>query len=95
MRLLFCLLIGCLLLAQTPPSSRPTFSTTTNVVIVNVTVLDRNGRPIETLKKDDFQVFEDGKLQKLSAVDLQHLMNQSLPALTETAAAPTPEKPKG
>ena len=95
MKLLSCLLIGCLLLAQTPTSSRPTFSTTTDVVIVNVTVLDRNGKPIENLKKDDFQVFEDGKLQKLSAVDLQHLTNQALPPVAETAAAPAPEKPKG
>jgi VWFA-related protein len=65
------------------------------VVIVNVTVLDRNGRPIETLKKDDFQLFEDGKLQKLSAVDLQHLTDQPLPPLMETASMPVAEKPKG
>lgn len=94
MRLLSCFLICCLLLAQAP-SSRPTFSATTSIVTVNVTVLDRNGRPIETLKKDDFQVFEDGKLQKLSAVDLQHLTNQVLPPLTEAASSPVAEKPKG
>ncbi|MBV8708973.1 MAG: VWA domain-containing protein [Acidobacteriaceae bacterium] len=94
MRLLSCFLIGCLLLAQAP-SSRPTFSATTSIVTVNVTVLDRNGRTIETLKKDDFQVFEDGKLQKLSAVDLQHLTNQVLPPLTEAASSPVAEKPKG
>lgn len=61
----------------------PTFYSNTNVVIVNVTVLDRNGKPIENLTKDDFQLFEDGKLQKLQAVDLQHLTNQSLPPVEQ------------
>jgi VWFA-related protein len=63
---------------------RPTFSTTTNIVIVNVSVLDRNGRPIENLTKDDFEVYEDGKLQKLQAVDLQKLQNNLLPPMQQT-----------
>ncbi len=73
---------------------RATFSTTTNVVIVNVTVFDRNGRPIENLTRDDFELFEDGKLQKLQAVDLQRLNNQVLPDLGSPASQPAPE-PKG
>jgi VWFA-related protein len=55
------------------PQERPTFSTTTNVVVVNVTVLGPNGKPVENLTKDDFQVFEDGNLQRIEAVDFQHL----------------------
>jgi VWFA-related protein len=58
---------------------RATFSTTTNIVIVNVTVLDRNGRPIQNLGKDDFRLYEDGKLQTLKSVDFQHLKNDVLP----------------
>jgi VWFA-related protein len=75
------------------PQQRATFSTTTNVVVVNVTVLDRNGKPIENLSKDDFELFEDGKLQKLQAVDFQHLNNTALPppSATQEPAAP----PKG
>jgi VWFA-related protein len=77
---------------------RATFSTTTNIVVVNVSVLDRNGKPIEDLTKDDFQVFEDGKLQKLQAVDLQHLKSDTLPPVRQTLqqrpAAPfIPPKP--
>ncbi|MBV8526221.1 MAG: VWA domain-containing protein [Acetobacteraceae bacterium] len=83
------------LAAQTAvPQQRPTFSTTTNVVIVNVTVTDRNGKPIENLTRDDFEVYEDGKLQKLQAVDFQHLKNTVLPALNSPEAQPAPE-PKG
>ena len=80
------------ILAQTQPP-RATFSTTTNVVVVNVTVLDRNGKPIESLTKDDFQVFEDGKPQRLQAVDLQRLTTKVLPPVEQTPAEPP--APKG
>ena len=84
------------LLAVQPvlPQQRPTFSTTTNVVVVNVTVLDRNGKPIENLTKDDFQLYEDGKLQKLQAVDFQHLSGAALPPL-DSPEPQTPPAPKG
>jgi VWFA-related protein len=62
---------------------QPTFSSTTNVVIVNVTVLDRSGKPIEKLTKDDFAVYEDGKLQKLQSVDFQRLNDKVLPPLNQ------------
>jgi VWFA-related protein len=70
---------------------RPTFSITSNVVIVNVTVLDRNGKPIENLKKSDFQLFEDGKLQTLQAVDLQRLQLDRLPPMTPADSLPPVE----
>lgn len=75
------------LLAAYPllPQERPTFSTTTNVVVVNVTVLGRNGMPVENLAKEDFQVFEDGKLQRISAVDFQHLSGAPLPEVNENS----------
>ena len=76
-------------------AQRPTFSATTNVVIVNVSVLDRNGKPIENLTAKDFQVYEDGKLQKLQAVDLQRLSDKLLPSPEAQFAQRTPEKPTG
>lgn len=69
---------------------------TTNVVVVNVTVLDRDGKPVENLTKDDFELFEDGKQQKLQAVDLQRLTNKALPPLTNASAeSGPPTEPKG
>jgi VWFA-related protein len=64
------------------------------VVIVNVTVLDRQGKPIPDLTKADFELYEDGKLQKLQAVDYQKLSGNVLPPVTATPPAPPPE-PKG
>jgi len=77
-----------------PQQRRATFSTTTNVVVVNVTVLDRNGRPIDNLTKDDFELYEDGKLQKLQAVDFQHLKDTMLPPVDSPEAQPAPP-PRG
>ncbi len=87
------LILAALIGAQPVLPQRPTFSTTTNVVIVNVTVLDRSGKPIENLTKDDFALYEDGKLQKLQAVDLQRLNTKALPPVGSAAAQPAPEPP--
>jgi hypothetical protein len=65
-----------LLLALQPViayQTKPTFTIDTSVVIVNVTVLDHDGNPVPNLGKADFEVYEDGKLQKLQAVDFQKL----------------------
>ena len=80
------------LAAQSPfPDRNPTFSTTANVVVVDVTVLDRNGKPIENLTRDDFLLTEDGKPQRLQSCDLQRLDSQPMPV----AALPSPDTRNG
>ena len=92
------LLAAASLLAQTPTlPRRPTFSTTTSVVVVDVTVTDGNGKPVTNLTKDDFLLLEDGKPQTLLSCDLQHLESKALPApaqqLKDRTAVPAPPKP--
>ena len=98
MRFLALLIISSLLAAQTPNQPRATFSTTTNVVVVDVTVTDASGRPAANLTKDDFLVFEDNKPQTVLSCDLQKLETKALPAQTpelKTRAAATEQaKPK-
>jgi VWFA-related protein len=90
------LLLLPLLLLDSASAQKATFSTTTSVVVVNVSVLDRDGRPIENLTASDFQLYEDGKLQKLQAVDFQNLNSKLLPPPEKTfAERPREEKPKG
>lgn len=63
------------LLAQQPPAGllaqqapqQPPFRTRAELVRVDVTVLDRNGKPLPNLAADDFTVFEDGVPQKIQA----------------------------
>ena len=90
MKALSILLAGVLVSQPMIPQTAK-FTINSNVVIVNLTVLDRNGKPIENLTKDDFLLYEDGKLQKLQAVDFQRLSDQTLPPPTEVKA---PEPPK-
>lgn len=68
------------LAAQDAPA---TFKSNTNLVIVNVTVRDRSGKPISNLKKEDFQLFEDGKPQAISVFELQQLGSDPLPPAVE------------
>jgi VWFA-related protein len=92
------LLTAVSLLAQSPDTPRrATFSTTTNVVVVDVHVSDASGKPITSLTKDDFLLFEDGKQQTLLTCDLQHLETKVLPSperqLIQRNTAPAPPKP--
>lgn len=51
----------------------PQFSTTTRLVVLNVTVRDRSGKAVENLHQDDFLVLEDGKPQTISVFEFQRL----------------------
>ena len=72
----------------------------TNLVTVPVSILDREGRYIANLKKDDFQIFEDGVEQKIELfetaeqqvtvillLDVSGSMFKDLEELTKSASA--------
>lgn len=82
MKFLSLFTVVSLVAAQAPNAPRATFSTTTNVVVVDVRVNDANGRPITNLTGDDFRVFEDNKQQKLLSCELQKLETTVLPEAT-------------
>ena len=54
--------------AEAQPDQQPGTTFKVNVKLVNVftTVTDSGGSPVSTLKEEDFQVFEDGKPQKIA-----------------------------
>ena len=64
-----------------------TFRSEVKVVVIDVTVLDRNGKPIENLTRDDFQLIEDGRPQTLQSVEYQQLDAQALPAIDASKVA--------
>lgn len=68
----------------------PTFSVSSRLVIVNVGVRDRSGKPVEGLKAGDFTLLEDGKPQKISVFEFQKIAGgQPAPPLQEAAAPST------
>ncbi len=59
-----------------------TFIVDTKLVVINVTVKDKAGRPISDLKKEDFQLLEDGVPQKITVFDRQDLSTEPLAPLS-------------
>jgi VWFA-related protein len=88
------------LIAATLFAQDVTFTTETKLVIVDLSVKDKSGRPILTLKKEDIEVFEDGVRQDVRVFELQKLSGEPLASLSfasrepqtaeEKAAAPKP-----
>jgi VWFA-related protein len=70
------------------PSDRPRFGTSTAAVTVDVIVRDRKGQPVVDLTPDAFEIFEDGKPQRLIAFD------RVMPGRAATATA-TPTAAEG
>jgi VWFA-related protein len=56
--------------SQPPPPQGPTFRVRVDYVEVDVVVTDQQGNLVRDLKKEDFQVLEDGKAQTISAFTL-------------------------
>jgi len=81
---------------QTPAGPRAQFTANSNLVIVDVVVRDKSGRPMEGLKQEDFTVLEDGKPQKISVFEFQKLSHEPEPPpkLTLSDELKLPEAPK-
>src|SRR5262249_26077409 len=91
--------------AQTPPAlpgaqaataegGITKFSINSQLVIETVSVLDKNGKPIEGLKADDFKVTENGVAQTIKFCEFQKFQDDE-PAGAPAAAAPAfPAPPK-
>jgi len=62
------------------------------VINVDVTVTDRAGRPVAGLTKNDFEIFEDGKLQKVTNFDIIENSILKTAGPTATPAPPVPEQ---
>jgi VWFA-related protein len=67
-----------------------------SVVNVDVTVTDRHGQPVAGLKREDFEILEDGKRQEISnfyAVENTQVQSGSrIETATETIPASVPER---
>jgi VWFA-related protein len=67
------------LLALTLFAQDVTFKVESKLVVVNVSVKDKSGNTITDLKKEDFEVLEDGKAQSIGVFELQKLASDVLP----------------
>ena len=72
--------------AQRATTGDASFKSNANLVILDVTVLDKAGKVVSGLNKSDFQVLEDGKAQNVSVFEFQKLDNDT--AVSDMPAAP-------
>src|ERR1035438_1148731 len=72
--------------AQRSTQGDAAFKANSNLVILDVTVLNKSGKVVSGLAKGDFQVLEDGKAQNVSVFEFQKLEN-------DTAAPNMPAPP--
>jgi len=81
-------------LGASAAAQQPTFRSTAQLTVVNVTVTDKDGRPVENLTANDFALTEDGVAQTISQVAFQRIESspdapQPLPPIPETTAPPS------
>ena len=73
--------------AAQEPASVPSFKAGTAVITVDAAVLDREGRPLRGLTRDDFTILEDGKPQPIVAFEVRDLPREAQSAEQQKAAA--------
>jgi len=76
--------------AQQPAGNPPGFvvRSQTNVVLVDVRVTDRGGKPVTDLKQDDFRVYEDGVPQAITSFSLEDIERVTVNKAGGEGAAP-------
>ncbi|RPI25891.1 MAG: VWA domain-containing protein [Acidobacteria bacterium] len=72
---------------------RPHFSTSSNLVLVDVRILDKQGQPIRGLTADDFTIIEDGVAQTVGyfreiSLPLSIVQREQVRAVPEAAQTP-------
>lgn len=80
----------------TPDAGDVTFTSNTNLVIIDASVKDKSGKVIPGLQKSDFTLLEDGKPQQISVFEFQKLEGDvnlpAVPAVKEVTATPAPRR---
>ncbi len=70
------MLLACALLLSYAPAQQQenyTFRVQSELVLVNVTVRDKNGNFVQGLKPEDFTILEDNKPQKVVSFDIENV----------------------
>ncbi len=69
------------------PETNLKITTTTQLVVEDVLIKGKDGKPILGLKPSDFTITEDGKAQKISVFEFQTLEGDTAPPAKPTVAA--------
>ena len=89
-------LLALVLLCPALPSQQQSeyvFHVESDLVLVNVTVRDKNGNFVQGLKPENFTILEDDKPQKILSFDVENV--DAVPTLDVAQAKPLPEPEPG
>ena len=67
----------------------PRFSARTDLVVLSATAIDRKGRPVTDLRREEFRVFEDGRPQRLHHFSLGREARARLLVLVDASGSMT------
>ena len=82
-------------LAASLAAQAPTFKSGVEVVLIDVSVVDRTGRPVDDLAPADFTVTVDGKPRTVaSAQFLRYESGSATEPATEAAGVPAAPRPR-
>jgi VWFA-related protein len=70
--------------------SAATFKVRVNLVLVRVVVRDDRGNVVDNLKKEDFQLFDNRKLQNISTFSVENPESHNIPIVSVDSAPPPP-----
>jgi VWFA-related protein len=76
--------------ASAPQAAAPTFQINVNRVLVPVVVRDKQGLPIADLKREDFEVVDNGKARSVSAFNVEQRGPAEQHVDTGTGTGPAP-----
>jgi VWFA-related protein len=82
------LLLFCTALPSQQQQPEYVFRVQSDLVLVNVTVRDKNGKFVEGLKPENFTILEDNKPQKIVSFDVENV--DAAPAVDVAQAKPLP-----
>jgi VWFA-related protein len=99
-RKVVAVLAGLAFLCSSLPAQQPgyTFRVQTDLVLVNVTVRDKNGNIVPNLKPENFTILEDNKPQKVVSFDIENIdavANQAVAQAQPLAGPPPPPSASG
>ena len=92
------MLLAFALMCSSLPAQQPadyTFRVQTDLVLVNVTVRDKNGNLIRGLKPEDFTILEDNKPQKVVSFDVENIDAVANQDVAQTKLLPGPPTAEG
>jgi VWFA-related protein len=84
--------LACAGRVVTAQDQTPVFRSSTNIVTIDVTAVDKDGRPVLGLKPEDFAVTIDGKPRKVQTLDFAGVANRAA-AAADAAVAAAPGAP--